>query len=719
MADTQTRVDRRCENVALGGLVVQLASVGLTSAVWYWSGGSDAIKSCAALMLVGIPIWIVLRIVFRQLRRVQAEELETAELKRAQAAGDSTALFEVDREELLIEQSRLKWMVKWLLPATTVVLFTMLFALQFTMWNWSFEAAFKATGEGGIVRTSQPTLWMWFIVFVGFVCFLFARYTLALARIRQEWEILRAGATCMAASAISCLLLALTLMASSQLGWVEPLYAYLVRAVLLVLAVELATNFVLDFYRPRTRRKLPRPSFESRLFGLVSEPGGIAKSIADAVNYQFGFEVSTTWFYQLLQRWFLPLVVTCFLIILGLSMVVVVEADEQVVVERFGRPWRENAADPASPLVVLGPGIHFKRPFPIDITRRVPVERISELTIGETTRKTPEEDHKAILWTEQHEFVPELMLLVAAPNENGPAAVRAPADENGRSPDRSVSSSLLMVSVPIQYRIQDLNAYLYKYEDVEKVMEEVVYQILSDYASNVDVDALISHGRRELNEGLRSRFQEKIDELGLGIDLVFVGIRGAHPPAQDQVAAAFHEVVSAETRMVATINAARGQEQTILTRVAGSVDRARELDAAILDKKRVENDASATPEQIAAAASRVDELLVGDPERRILPIGGEAAVDIAAAHDRATRLVSAAARKATAFDAEVAAYTAAPDLYMARRRLDVYRQLGDIRKFFIMGDPSKVLIEVDTEEKAALDSVLQSGAEKERAKSGG
>jgi regulator of protease activity HflC (stomatin/prohibitin superfamily) len=707
--------------VALGGLVIQVASVALTAAVWHWSGGSDAIKSCAVLMLVGVPIWVVLRIVFRQLRRVQAEELETTELRRAQAAGDNTALFEVDREELLIEQSRLKWMVKWLLPATTVILFTMLFVFQFTIWNWSFDAAFQPLGSGGVIRTTQPTLWMWFIVFVGFVCFLFARYTLALARIRQEWEILRAGAACMAASAISCLLLALTLMASSQLSWVEPLYAYLVRAVLLILAVEFALNFVLDFYRPRTRRKLPRPSFESRLFGLVSEPGGIAKSIADAVNYQFGFEVSTTWFYQLLQRWFLPLVVTCFLIILGLSTVVVVEADEHVVVERFGSPWRENAADPNSPLVILGPGIHFKRPFPIDITRRVPVEQISELTIGEASKAESEDPGKAILWTEQHEYVPELMLLVAAP-QSASQPTRPAVDPNAapgaRSADRSVSSSLLMVSVPIQYRIKDLNAYLYKYESVEKVMEGVVYQILSDYASNVDIDALISHGRRELNEELRTRFQAKINELGLGIDLVFVGIRGAHPPAQDQVAAAFHEVVSAETRMAATINAARGQEQTILTRVAGSVDRARELDAAIQEKKRIDSDPAATAEQIAAANARLDELLMGNPEKDILPIGGEAAVGIANARDGATQRISEAIRKSMAFSAEVASYNASPELYMARRRLDVYRRLGNVRKYFIDGDPTKVMIEWDDEEQAALDQVLESGADKERSKSG-
>ena len=84
------------------------------------------------------------------------------------------------------------------------------------------------------------------------------------------------------------------------------------------------------------RREIARPSFDSRLLGLITEPGGIAKSIADAVNYQFGFEVSKTWFYQLLQRWLSPIIAVAMAVILLLTSVVIIDADEQVVIERFG-----------------------------------------------------------------------------------------------------------------------------------------------------------------------------------------------------------------------------------------------------------------------------------------------------------------------------------------------------------------------------------------------
>ena len=97
---------------------------------------------------------------------------------------------------------------------------------------------------------------------------------------------------------------------------------------LIMQAREFAVNFVLDLYRPRDVGELPRPSFDSRLLGMMAEPGDIARSIADAFNYQFGFQVSSTWFYQLLQRWLIPIVVTALIAVLLLSSVVIVDAEE-------------------------------------------------------------------------------------------------------------------------------------------------------------------------------------------------------------------------------------------------------------------------------------------------------------------------------------------------------------------------------------------------------
>ncbi len=701
--------DRRAQHVAVLGLILQLAAIGTVLGVSLWSK-SDAIATVARCMLAGLPIWLVLFLVFKQLRRVGAEELETAELRRARAEGASDSIFELDDEALLLEQNRLRWMVRWFLPCTTILTTLLLLVGHFIGWGWTLDEAFN---PDGLQRTLEPHLVMWFIVGIGFLCFLYARYVIALSRI-PNWRMLRAGASCMAGNAVACLGLVIALMMTTSFPWAEPLFAYVIRIALVVVGIELVANFILDFYRPRTPGVVPRPSFDSRLLGLISEPGGIAKSIADAVNYQFGFEVSSTWFYQLLQRWMFPISVATIIAILALSSLVIVDADEQVVIERFGNPTAQEAR-------VLNPGLHIKWPYPVDVVYRAPVRRVRELVIGEATENDNEDQHKAVLWTEAHDYLPELLLLVAAPKTrtDDEPTMPAPSPNIAASPRGSTASvavNLLMVSMPIEYRVKDLSKYLYNYDDPVRIMEAVAYQYLSDYAAGVDSDSLMGPGRLVFNDHLKRLIQSRLDALNLGVEIVFAGLRSAHPPSEQQVAASYQAVVTAETKKGATIEAAQGEARRMLTAVAGTEERARALDAAIRDREKLQAESGVDAARLAEADSRIDDLLLGNPAKGIAPPPGEIATQIAHARTAASEMVTRAATMARAFGTEVAAYEAAPALYSQRKILDVYAGISDIRKYLIVGDPKNVIIEYQTAQEGGLDRVLTEGLEAEKKK---
>lgn len=694
--------DRRAQYIALGGLLLQLCAFTVLLTISLWSS-SDAINAVARLALFGVPIWFLTFLVFKQISRVNAEALETAELRRQRESGGSEALFELDDEALLLEQNRLRWMVRWMFPGVTALLVALLLGGHFVGWSWTFDQAFNRTGEHVVRRAENPTLMMWFVVFTGFLCFLYARYSLTLSRM-AEWRLLRAGATSLAGVAMACLLLVIALMAGGHLEWFEPLVAYVVRVALVVLGIELAANLILDFYRPRAPEAIPRPAFESRLLGLIGEPGGVAHSIAEAINYQFGFEVSSTWFYQLLQRWLFPLMVATCILVLALSGVVIIHADEQAYVERFGRP----VGDPPR---LLSPGLHLKWPYPVDVVRRAPVKRVQEVVVGEATAEEDPDPRRAIVWTQEHDFVPELMLLVASPRlgmkDETSAAPSTPLSSDAAE---SVAVSLLMVSVPVNYRVKDLRKFLYGYSDPVKVMESVAYQYLCEYAAGVDIDELMGPGRDRFNHELKQRVQARMDDLDLGIEVVFAGIRSAHPPTKERVADAFQSVVAAQTEMAATINAALGEAQKKLTAVAGTETRARELDEAIRRRERVRSDPSAVAEARVRANARVEELLAGNPSAGILPLSGKAAAVIADARAQASRMVADAAAKVRVFGTEVAAYLAAPSLYRERKLLEIYEDLDTVRKFLIVGDPRTVIVEYRTTEEGGLDRVLSEGA---------
>ena len=696
--------DKRAQHVALVGGMLQFVGFAAITGLYFWSGRSALLGTLARFLLVGVPVWLALYLVLNQMRRAQVEALETDELRRAQASGTSQAIFELDDEALLLERNRLKWMVGWLLPAVTVVITLYLLVGHFVGWSWALSGALE---KNTLAPTGQPTLMMWFLVAVGFLDFLFARYALAVARLPQ-WRLIRAGAVFLSGSALACVLVAVALMATNTLAWTEPVGCLALRLALLVLGAELAANFVLDLYRPHVPGEVPRPSFDSRLFGMIGEPGGFAKSLAEAFNYQFGFQVSSTWFYLLLQRWLFPVTVFAAVVVLTLSSVVIVDADEQAVVERFGRP-------PAESVGALSPGLHFKWPYPIDIVHRASVKRISEVVLGEATQHDEHDGEHPILWTEAHEFVPELMLVVAAPKTDEPSATPNVIDVTAKdeTPEReteSVAVSLLMVSVPIEYRIKDLKAYLYTYSEPDELLEAVAYRYLTDYAAGVDSDVLMGPGRDGFNRDFRAELQRRVDQLGLGLEIVRAGMGDAHPPAEKGVAQAFQSVVAAQTSMGSLVNAAEGEAQRILTSLAGTATRATALDEAIRQRDSIP---SGSTEAVGAGA-RVAELLRGDPARDVPPISGRASAMLAEAEAEASNQTSLAASKALSFGTQVAAYHAAPQLYLQRKKLEVWGSLGSVRKYLIVGDRSNVIIEHDTAKESGLDQVLKGGVEQER-----
>ena len=708
MMDKTSPEDRRAQHVALLGFFLELAAFGTLLGVGIWSK-SAAIVAASRFMLAGVPIWIILYLIFKQIRRVRIEQLETAELSRAREAGATGAIFEMEPEAVYLEQNRLRWMVRWLLPTGTIIVVLILLAGHFVAWGWSLPDAFKTPAESSLTRTQDPTMMMWFVVGVGFLCFLYSRYVIALSRL-PEWRLLHAGAVYMAGNAFACLGLAIALMATT-IDWAEPLVAYVIRWAMIVLGIELAINFVFDFYRPRHPGVVARPSFDSRLLGLFSEPGGIAKSIADAANYQFGFEVSSTWFYQLLQRWLFPIMVVTAMVVLAMTSLVVVKAEEQAIVERFGQPIGPGTR-------VLEAGIHFKWPYPIEIVHRAPVKRVGEIVIGEASEEDTDDPSKAILWTEAHDYVPELLMLVAAPKSSAGEGLDT-VDPSSGGGTRSVASSLLMVSVPIEFRVKDITKYLYGYISPDKVLEAVAYQYLTDYAASVDIDVLMAPGRGAINAEIKDLLQRRLDELDAGIEIVFVGVRGAHPPAKSGVAAAFQSAVAAQTNMQATIHAAEGEARRTLTSVAGMESRALALDAAVRHRDRLQSQTNIDSGELEKAKQRVDELMLGNAEKGMAPLSGQAAALIADARASASELISQASAKVRAFATEVAAYEAAPKLYKQRKMLEVYAKLDDIRKYVILGDPTNVVIEYIGVEQGGLDRVLSEGVEKEHKKHGG
>ncbi|MCH7700192.1 MAG: hypothetical protein IID37_00775 [Planctomycetes bacterium] len=685
--------DRRARSVALFGLLTQVVVVAAAIGIAVWSGATAA-AFVSVHLIGGLPIWLVLLLIYTQRNRCRTEALEIEQL-RTEKNATGEALFDLDDESLHLERRRLRWLERYALWAVSVALIIYHAAAVWYLYPWLASPLTQPDWK----RADDPAITIWFVGGICFACFLLSRYAGGMAR-EPQWRLLRAASAYLTGNALACLAVVIALVASIfDLAYGEPLAAYLITIMIALLGVEFLVNLVLDVYRPRVAGQEVRPGFDSRLLGLVAEPGGFARSIAEAVNYQFGFEVSSTWFFKLAQRSLLPLLVFMGFVLWALSAVVVVDADEQAVIERFGRRATGSRQ-------VLDPGLYIKWPWPIETLYRAPTQRIESLVLGHAADDDEDDDgdHKAILWTEKHDFVEATMLLVAGPRDLpvSSSALRGLGIDDDES--KSVSVALMHGSVTVQYRISNLSDYLSRYRDPEQVIENIAHRVLADYAASTELTELMGPGRGRFNEQISTALQAQVDDLKLGLEIVFVALQDAHPPQTSDVAKTFQGVVSAERRKEATIEEARGAAQRIKTEAAGSIRVADALNSAIREMDRLSADPNADPAALAEAKSTVEAFFAGllttSADGVLEPgfrdgsgaLAGKAAQLIADAQANVIREISAMASKVRRLDDDLVAYRASPELYKMRKYLAVLTSgVADIRKWIVAADVDLVV----------------------------
>jgi regulator of protease activity HflC (stomatin/prohibitin superfamily) len=703
MHDELTRDDQRAHAASRSALAIQLLLY-VGAMVLVFSTGAQVMWALCLQLKAGIFIFFVLTIYYRQRRRVDAERLESEEIRRAKSESGDAGIFEVDSEDLLLQQRRLTWMEKWFLPSASI--FLIIFHIQWLVIMY-FRSPMPIHSTDWTLLP-DPLLFMFVMGFGTFTYFLLSRYMAGMSK-KPAWKLLRAGASYLTGIVITLLGMTAALCCRHfDIQGGEAVASWGVHIFLFILGLEFALNFILNFYRPRRSGEIVKVAFDSRLLGLITEPGGIAKSIADAVNYQFGFEVSKTWFYVLLKRSVLPLIAFTVVALISLSTVVIVDADEQAVIERFGKVKQQDGE-------VLSSGLHWKMPWPIDRVRRARVNRVHRMLIGGqglVSQAEYSEDH-AVLWAEKHEFVPETMLLVAnPPDEFDGHSIQIDLGPDSEEPttstigSKSASVGLLMMSMPVQFRIKNLHDYLYNYANTEELLVSIASRVLSDYAASVELDEIMARTRKAANGQLWNRIQKEIDELQMGIEITFLALQNVHPPQEDNVAEAFQKVVEAENMKEAFIVRADGLRRVELIRAAGSLERAYALDESILEANKRKANPESTPEEIRAAEERVEALLLGDADAGIQGVGGEAAALITKARADATKSISAGESQASRFAYEVEAFQAAPEVYKARKIIEVLaRNWPNVPKW-VLTSPTlvkKLVTIMTTEETNPLD----------------
>jgi membrane protease subunit HflK len=246
-----------------------------------------------------------------------------------------------------------------------------------------------------------------------------------------------------------------------------------------------------------------------------------SQALADALKSSFA-----------IIRWVMYLLVALFLF----SGLFTVSPQEKAVVLRFGKPL--GAGDKA----LLGPGLHWAFPAPIDEVVRIPIGQVQSVSssMGWYATSAAEE---------------------ASGNEAPPMPSLNPirdgyvltADEN-----------IIHVRGNVLYRITEPGLrYVFDFVNSSNAVQSAFDNALLFAAAGFKVDDILTRDFAGFRDRVRARLEQIVSGYQLGITIDQINLR-AIPPRQ--LSQAFAAVLEADVRRSKVLNEARSYENTTLSR---------------------------------------------------------------------------------------------------------------------------------------------------------
>lgn len=612
-----------------------------------WISAVSGAAAYAPPILASAAIMLLSAISAGRMMFARRETIETENLRVYRREHPESELFEDSDEAVRLAARANRTYSTYAVPVLCVITGAALVVASLLIWRWTNTRPMPAAVG-----------WLQHSVFAfGFavLALLAGSYLVGCSRTRAYRWLRPSGAWLFFLAALYLLAGVVLLCVQMNIATVvlDQFAGKLGLAMVMVLGAELVLDVIVEFYRPRHVGEEPRPVFESRLLGLFTEPGGIARNVAASLDYQFGFRISEARFYRFIERGVMPFLA----IMLGafwlMTCFQVIDPEENGIRERFGR-----AVSPRDR--PLGPGLYFKLPWPFARIMTFPVAHVQEMPIGYTPADADDPHDmppapgvemgdvtgRVIVWSKMHHRE-EVDFVVASDPARMDIGV---GDETLRAGGKvPVSVYFAAASVPVYFKVNNLYNYAYRHHDARETLKRLALRELVAYLASVDLFDILTEGRAAGGRILRERVQAAADHAELGVDIVFIGLQGLHPPVT--VGQAFDNVVSAME-----------QKHTIIleaeTYAVGQVPDARgKADALVAD----------------ARAYTYNRERLGKAE-------------------------------AARFDHQVRAFEAAPEMFVLRSFLDVLeRETNAIRKYIVGTPRGREVIILDLQQKLRPD----------------
>lgn len=207
----------------------------------------------------------------------------------------------------------------------------------------------------------------------------------------------------------------------------------------------------------------------------------------------------------------------------------------------------------------LEPGLHWVPPAPFGRMDVQPVETVRKIDVG--FRSDPELIARR-----------RLLTLTASPQD-----WHSPVSAMNIVPDEASyltgDENLVNLSLSVHYRLEDPSAFLYDLHQPDRLVHLFAQAAAREEIAVLELDALLTRARHELQQGIAQRLQRRLTELGVGVHVISVHVVDVHPPSE--AVFAFRDVSSAREDRSTRIHRAREQAAFSLPQARGDAARLR------------------------------------------------------------------------------------------------------------------------------------------------
>jgi membrane protease subunit HflK len=421
--------------------------------------------------------------------------------------------------------------------------------------------------------------------------------------LQQRSQTLPEGSAVQAAlseSRLAALLSAAALLAATVHPPVEGWLAWGLYLWTIAVSTEHLLRVFAAWFQPVTLQE----SFVAPIYSILREifltslnPVAKAFDIAEA---RFGLSLRSSWTIRFFRRSVMPIVLSSLLLVWASTCFVVIEPQQAGLAERFGVIQRER----------LKPGLHTKLPWPFGAIRRYPAGIVQTMQIGfeeEADAGVANDIDRTLLWTKPH--AKEFALVLGSETE------------------------LVAVNAIVYFKIADDTEGFIEHalatSDPKAALESLAYRVLMEQTRSATLADVLSRGRDQFAEAVRSKLGEYAQTEKLGLDIVNVSLINIHPPVE--AADSYLDVINAE-----------------------------------LDSNRV----------VTVAG--------GDAAKQILEAEQGSNGRLTEAKVEAAKRVSVAGQESAEFAAVGEAYNAAPETYRLRLWFEAFEKVLANRRLFIV-----------------------------------